>query len=71
MNTVKNALTDAGVQMYSGYYLARWNNSVEIPEIIMSSSFTSSGEPLKLDCQVGIYKHVCVHVYIYSSHFSL
>ncbi|XP_025103771.1 cilia- and flagella-associated protein 61-like isoform X2 [Pomacea canaliculata] len=51
MNTVKNALTDAGVQMYSGYYLARWNNSVEIPEIITSASFTSSGEPLKLDCQ--------------------
>ncbi|KAK7506894.1 hypothetical protein BaRGS_00001745 [Batillaria attramentaria] len=48
---VKNALTSEGVTVYSGYYLARWNDGVEVPTEITSASFTSNDQPLRLECQ--------------------
>ncbi|KAK7103337.1 cilia- and flagella-associated protein 61-like [Littorina saxatilis] len=51
MEAVKTALQEAGVQVHSGYYLARWNDQVEIPEEITCATFTSASEPLRLECQ--------------------
>ena len=50
--TIKAALEEAGVQVHSGFYLARWNDQEEIPDEITCATFTSSSKPLRLECQV-------------------
>lgn len=52
LEAVQKAMTDAGVTIHSGYYLARWNDSLDIPEKITSATFTSANVPLRLSCQV-------------------
>ncbi|OWF50418.1 cilia- and flagella-associated protein 61-like isoform X2 [Mizuhopecten yessoensis] len=48
--TILKSVKEAGVQVYSGYYLAQWNDGIgEIGEIT-SASFTSNKEPLILEC---------------------
>ena len=58
-----------GVSIHEGYYLARWNNSTEIPEEITQCSFTSNKKPLTLQCQVRASFRVYIYVYYVSLSF--
>ena len=55
---VQEALTDAGVEVYSGYILAEWalmhGDADDKCGEVTSVSFTSDGTPLTLDCVVSI-----------------
>lgn len=46
-------LQECGVQMYTGFLLAQWNDGRDSTEI-SSACFTSADEPLKLDCSVSL-----------------
>lgn len=55
--TILKAMKEAGVHVYSGYYLAQWNDgSADITEIT-SASFTSNDDPLILECGVSQPNH--------------
>lgn len=45
------AMQECGVLLYTGYLLAQWNDGGDSTEV-MTASFTSSDEPLRLDCNV-------------------
>ena len=50
--TVEGALKQAGVTVYADCILADWNENEE--NVIQSVSFTTNGEPLNLNCLVGL-----------------
>ena len=54
------AMQECGVQLHVGYILAQWNNGEDCTEI-KSASFTSSDEPLTLDCGVSTYFYLIFH----------
>jgi hypothetical protein len=49
---VLNALADSGVEVYSGYLLAQFNDTNDPVEEIYTASFTSDEQPLAIDCVV-------------------
>ena len=49
---VQKALQSAGVQVYMGCLLARWNDGEEECGEIRQASFTTASQPLTLDCGV-------------------
>ncbi len=49
---VSEALKEAGVEVHTGFLLAQWNDSNEVPEVVTCASFTSNTKPLKLSCSV-------------------
>jgi len=52
---VNDALVEAGVEVYSGYILAQWDQVIEDDGDygeVTSVSFTSDDTPLTLDCLV-------------------
>ena len=55
-SAVREALLEAGVEVYSGYILAEWDllnaDDADIRGEVKSVSFTSSDTPLTLDCLV-------------------
>ncbi|XP_019642271.1 PREDICTED: cilia- and flagella-associated protein 61-like [Branchiostoma belcheri] len=46
---VRNELSQAGVLMHSGYFLAQWNDGMG-GDLVQSACFTSKAEPLRLEC---------------------
>ncbi|KAK3093002.1 hypothetical protein FSP39_009876 [Pinctada imbricata] len=48
---IHKSLQEAGVVVYSGYLLAQWNDGND-PTEITSCSFTSTKDPLRLECGV-------------------
>ncbi len=55
---VSEALKEAGVEVYSGFLLAQWNDSNEVPDVVTCASFTSNTKPLKLSCSVCNVLHI-------------
>ena len=55
---ISKSLIDAGVQIYTGFNLAHWNDGEDSDGQgcgeISSASFTSSNAPLQLECGVCI-----------------
>ncbi|XP_077999640.1 cilia- and flagella-associated protein 61-like [Glandiceps talaboti] len=48
---IANAMKDKGVEVYTGYYLAEWNDG-KGGDQVYCASFTSDTKPIKLECSV-------------------
>lgn len=59
-------LSGLGVKVHSGYLLAQWNDGKDGTNIgeITSASFTSSGDPLRLECCVSFLQSVVLRTHL-------
>ena len=54
-STVLKSLESNGVHVYSDHVLAQWNDGNEDVTEILSASFTTNKQPLRLECGVSLF----------------
>jgi len=67
---VADVLQALDIQVYSGYILAECNEGRDDVTEITSASFTSTDEPLTIECVVSVHRVCCkcnVHYFIVSN----